>query len=446
MFSKKSGLRFLSAILVIVLTFAAIPTLNITAVDKIIAPKRDYIDFRSPVESTETSDSDIKALKEYFPTRENYIEKAFKYEKTPGITEFIADLNTIVPVKILANGVKGVLMDNIGKNFYKPSRQPEAYDIRYGFADYRTMDSDALISKIYEPLREAHPDNITRENIGKDDSGKYDMWCYIFEPENYEYTVFIAAGSHGMNEAQSYLGLARLMQLVWDDIKRNNNEHLNLLREKVRFIVIPLVNVWDVSERVHGAEVTYSPYNSNNVNINRNWLTSTPEEEVANIKKVLNRYKDEIDFGFDFHTDPEGFPGWGSYLLVYPAGVYDFFSDKLKEVCDYLDYKNFVSKGIKLKKAFRGDCLNYPQGSKWDVTKEPDYPRSQNISTCASVLWSEFGIPSATLEHGSRKFGDRVFCGSQDMTAAVELYANQILQQIYNNLKEKVAIAKGTAN
>ena len=446
MFSKKPGFRLISAILVIILTVGVIPSINVTAIKTASVGSKNYIDFKAPTDVEENSKSGIKELKEYFPSHRNYIEKALKYEKSPDMTKFIADLNTMSPVRILANGVKGVLMENIGKNFYKPSRQPEAYDIRYGFADYHTMDSDALISKIYEPLREAHPDNITRENIGKDDSGKYDMWCYIFEPENYEYTVFIAAGSHGMNEAQSYLGLARLMQLVWDDIKRNNNEHLNLLREKVRFIVIPLVNVWDVSERVHGAEVTYSPYNSNNVNINRNWLTSTPEEEVANIKKILNRYKDEIDFGFDFHTDPEGFPGWGSYLLVYPAGVYDFFSDKLKEVCDYLDYKNFVSKGIKLKKAFRGDALNYPQGSKWDVTKEPDYPRSQNISTCASVLWSEFGIPSATLEHGSRKFGDRVFCGSQDMTAAVELYANQILQQIYNNLKEKVAIAKGTAN
>ena len=61
-------------------------------------------------------------------------------------------------------------------------------------------------------------------------------------------------------------------------------------------------------------------------------------------------------------------------------------------------------------------------------------------------MWTEFGFPGATIEHGSRKFGDRIFCSSDDMTAAVELYANQILQQINNDFKEKVAIIKGQNN
>ncbi len=402
-----------------------------------------YTDFRAPVDNDESSELDIEHLSNRLTHWQDHMYAAFKYKNSSDKKAFVATLNSLAHIKLTSKGVQKII-DKHNERYYNPSRQPEAYDMRYGFADYKKMDSDAIISELYEPLRAAHPENITRENIGKDDSGKYDMWCYIFTPENYEYTVFISAGAHGMNEAQSYIGLARLMQLVWDD--EEFDEELRILREKVRFITIPVVNVWDVSERVHGAEVTYSPYNSNNVNLNRNWLTDTPEQEVANIKKILNRYKDEIDFGYDFHTDPEGFPGWGSYLLVYPYGVYDFFSDRLKEVCAYLDYKNFDGKGIKIKNAFRGDCLNYPQGSKWNVEETPDYPRSQNISTCASVLWSEFGIPSATIEHGSRKFGDKVFCGSSDMTAAIELYANQILQQLNYNFKEKVAAAKAAGN
>ncbi len=62
------------------------------------------------------------------------------------------------------------------------------------------------------------------------------------------------------------------------------------------------------------------------------------------------------------------------------------------------------------------------------------------------MLWTEFGMPSATLEHGARKFGDRVECSSDDLTVAVELYANQILQQLNYDLKEKVATIKGTGN
>lgn len=108
--------------------------------------------------------------------------------------------------------------------------------------------------------------------------------------------------------------------------------------------------------------------------------------EVKNIKAVLGRYKDEIDFAYDFHTDPEGFPGWGSYLLVYPNGVYDFFSDRLKEICDYLDNKNFVSKGITIKKAFRGDDLSYPSGSGIDVNATPNYSRQNLSSSSSSVI------------------------------------------------------------
>ncbi len=57
-------------------------------------------------------------------------------------------------------------------------------------------------------------------------------------------------------------------------------------------------------------------------------------------------------YEFDFHTDPKGYgekpDGWGSYLLVYPYGVYDFFSDRLKEICAYLDYRNVDSNPEKL--------------------------------------------------------------------------------------------------
>ena len=395
---------------------------------------------------------DFVLLSRYLANWKSYDQRIYTFNSDLNKDTFITSMDaTILMRRIAGWTVEDDTQDD--SRYYLPNAQPSARGGSNSFTSYQTLTSDLLISTIYEPLREAHPDNITRENIGKDESGKYDMWCYTFTPDNFDpdsdeyYTVFISAGSHGMTEAQSYLGLARLMQLVWDDYKYDND--LAIFREKVRFVVIPLVNVWDVSERVKGRSTTHSPYNSTNTNLNRNWLTDSPQKEVANIRALIYRKMDEgykFDFGFDFHTDPEGFPGWGSYLLVYPYGVYDFFSDRLKEVCAYLDYKNFDSKGIVLKDAFRGDCLNYPQGSSHDVTANPDYPRQQNISTCASVLWSEFGIPSATLEHGSRKFGDQVFCSSDDITAAVELYANQILQQLNYDLKEKVAIAKGIGN
>lgn len=37
-----------------------------------------------------------------------------------------------------------------------------------------------IIENIYEPMRAAHPEYITRKSLGKDESGLYDIWCYEF--------------------------------------------------------------------------------------------------------------------------------------------------------------------------------------------------------------------------------------------------------------------------
>ena len=313
------------------------------------------------------------------------------------------------------------------RNYYIPELQPDILGGENSFAD-SNYTSDDVIEKLYEPLRAEFPDYIRRENIGKDESGKYDMWCYVFEPKNYEKTIYLSAGVHGRNEIQSYMGLARIMYLICKE--NDTSEHLKFLRNKVKFITVPIVNVWDVTTRANGEE-GFSPYNSNNVNLNRNWKGDQNEQEVKNVKALIAKYKGEIDFGFDLHTDPEGLPGWGSYMLIYGNGMDKKFTDRLLEVCDYLDKKNPKLREIKV--AFRGDDLNYPSGSSWDVNTTPDYRRQDLTSSCSSVLWREFGIPAAVPEHGDRKFstvrGDAV-----DMTRAIELYVNQILGQLYLDL------------
>lgn len=43
-----------------------------------------------------------------------------------------------------------------------------------------TMTANQVIEEIYEPLREAYPEYITRRSLGKDASGLYDIWLYEF--------------------------------------------------------------------------------------------------------------------------------------------------------------------------------------------------------------------------------------------------------------------------
>ena len=309
------------------------------------------------------------------------------------------------------------------ETYYEPLKQPDLFGKGDSFGDMN-WDSDQIITRIYEPLRAKHPDEITRQNIGKDASGRYDMWCYLFEPATYQYTVYLQAGVHGVNELQSYWGLARLMHVIYG-ADGNTDCHLSMLRHTVRFMVVPVVNVWNVTTKQD------NPNNSNHVNLNRNWKAAPPQQEIANIKALLARNRREIDLGFDLHTDPEGVHGWGGYLLIYPSAVDPCFSDTLKHVNQYL-YEQHLSH---LKKAYMGDDLHYPRSSRIDVNREANYPTQDLSSTCASGMWTEFGIAAATLEHGDRKFS--TLGSSVEMTRAVELYANHIIQQILRRSKDR---------
>lgn len=315
-------------------------------------------------------------------------------------------------------------------NYYEPVKQPDLFGNDDSFGD-KNWTSDQFIARIYEPLRSKHPVEITRQNIGKDASNRYDMWCYLFEPATYKHTVYLQGGVHGVNELQGYWALARLMYVIYGE-DGNTDSHLGMLRHSVRFIVVPVVNVWNVTTKQD------NPNNANHVNLNRNWKSTPPQQEIANIKALLTRYRKEIDFGFDLHTDPEGVPGWGGYLLIYPSTVDPRFSDTLKHVNQYL-YKRHLSH---LKKAYMGDDLHYPRSSKIDVNQEVNFQTQDLSSTCSSGMWTEFGITAATLEHGDRKFS--AFGSSEEMTRAVELYANHIIQQILLRSKELTSAQRGS--
>lgn len=288
----------------------------------------------------------------------------------------------------------------------------------------RHIGSDAFLDKYYEPLRAKYPDYITREPIGVDDSGKYTQWCYSFTPANYKKTVYLQAGVHGRNEFESYLAAALFMRMIADIPK--GEEHLRYLRDNVRFIVVPLVNVYDASEW------TYKPNNSANINLNRDWFDQR-SQEVRNIKALLARYDSgEIQIALDLHTDPEGIPGWGAYLLPYADEMPAEISDRMVAVNNYLYDRNIPGKvlweGKDLLKAFMGPKREYPSSSKeWRENHDGDYKRGTAWKSISSGIWKDCGIPAATLEHGARKFGPR---GSAvEMARAVELYLNHILIQ-----------------
>jgi len=316
-------------------------------------------------------------------------------------------------------------------NYYEPDP-----NVDYSVSDFDTTTSDDFIEKYYEPLRAAYPKYISRRAIGKDDSGQYDMWCYEFVPEKYTKTVFIQAGTHGRNEFESYYGTALMMKMITEAVSDSSDLILKYLRENVRYIVVPLVNVYDVSERAKQARgedhlIVYSPMNYNNINLNRDWVDAQTQE-IRNVKALFAQYDTkEFCFAFDEHTDPEGIPGWGGYLLSYADDMPEEINNKLLRVSNYLYDKNVTQKGSDLIKAFMGPKSDYPASSgEWSTrTSDDNYKKStNNWKSCSQGFWKELGIYGSTIEHGSGKFGP---FGSQiEMFLALELYVNHLYAQV----------------
>lgn len=320
---------------------------------------------------------------------------------------------------------------------------PVSYSPLMGYihsaVDFNTMTSEEFVEFYYEPLRNAFPGYISRKSIGADDTGAYTMWCYTFTPEDYKTTVYIQAGVHGRNEFEGYYATAMMMRMI-THAEKSSDPHLNYLRENIRFIVVPVVNVFDVSRR---AEVkkglatggTHSPNNSANINLNRDWFNQATQE-VRNVKTLLNEYKnDDIAFALDAHTDPEGMPGWGAYLLPYADGMPESVTSKMHAVADFLYEKNIAGRitwnGADLYVAFQGPNADYPISSQeWRNNHDGNYVRGTITNSFGQGFWVDYGIYGLTGEHGARKFGAE---GSKvEMCRAVELYLNHILVQVEN--------------
>jgi hypothetical protein len=298
-------------------------------------------------------------------------------------------------------------------------------DVCHDILQDKTLNADEFLEQYYEPLRLRYPKYVSRDLIGVDDSGNYVMWCYTFTPRRYQETVYLQAGVHGRNEYESYFAAAMMMRLVAEG-RKSKDPHIRFLRKRVRFIVVPVVNVSDTYERA------YPPFNASNINLNRDWFDGRTRE-IRNIKALLSGYgKGDIQFAFDLHTDPEGLPGWGAYLLPYAKGMPAAISDKMLAVNNYLYDLNIKGKvmydGEDLFKAFMGPNVDYPLSSKeWREHRNEDYRKGSNGKSCTNGIWTTFGIPCATLEHGSRKFGPDG--SAYEMARAVELYLNHIVAQ-----------------
>jgi hypothetical protein len=286
--------------------------------------------------------------------------------------------------------------------WYKPVGVSDFLGNEGSFANYRWT-SDEVYENLYEPLRAKYPDYIQREHIGKDASDTYDMYCYIFAPEDYEQTVFLSGGMHA-NEEEGYFALAYFMGEVANAQK--SNAQLSYLRERVRFIVVPMINVFGVSQTHDLTKANWAiRYNSTKTDLNRDFEAQT-QQETKNVLAFFRQFADTIDFAVDFHNS-----GMENCSLWY-----NFINNAVNSQVNYKVTNHMYHRLMEL-----GLCEKVP-----NIAKIPGgyYKASKYLE---GRIWNEFDVPTITVEHVINSTFPQRF-SEQCLTLGVETYGNFIIQ------------------
>ena len=271
------------------------------------------------------------------------------------------------------------------------------------FGNYQWT-AQQVMDNLYEPYRAKYPDYITRTHLGKDQTGQYDMYGYVYAPEHYKTTFFLTGGVHA-NEESAYYSLAKLMQLVSD---ATEDSLFYPLRQNVRFVVVPVVNVWGVSQdhdRAKAEERKRIRRNGENVDLNRDFGDAT-QQETKNVLAFFRQFADTVDFAMDFHnSNAESYPMWYNFIN------YAVNSQVNYKVTNHM-YHRLMERGL---------CEKVP-----NIGKLPGkYFKSSMY--LEGRIWNEFGVPTITVEHVTNsKFPDRN--SDEGFTLGVETYGNFLIQ------------------
>lgn len=271
-----------------------------------------------------------------------------------------------------------------------------------------------VLDNFYEPLLADFPKAVTKNVLGKDSSGLYDIIEYVFEPDNYEQTIVLTSGMHPTEEVPPFA-----LGILMNEIYRNPSKHEGLayLRNKVKIVVIPVVSPWG---RNQNPKVMPKHYlNFNGVNPNRNFparwesivnnttydskgTAPLSEPETICVFNVLNREKDAAAFYLDLHTGE----GWVRDAMLY-----------------YLDKDDFLRPVIDQVVSMQNDIVRTTLG------REPvNEVQETNRTLSLYYAWSVLGIPSSTVEYGT---GKSVSLSSVQTT----FFTNQIFNVIHYALK-----------
>lgn len=281
---------------------------------------------------------------------------------------------------------------------FLPTEEPDRFD--WGNWTYQE-----LIDNVYEPLRAKYPNYITRSVIGRDASNTYDIWQYTFDPQYSEQTLYLQSGVHPYEE-DSWIALARVMQIICEDWDKH--EGIAYLRWSCKIVVVPVVNVWGVSQ----ARGSRTLSNVNGVNLNRDTTSLTEAESVAVTNFILTENsKRKISGAIDCHTTVNN--SYGDYMLCVDDGAIN--SRMSKNIGMMLVQKNLLDR--------TQDYLD-----KWELgaydTRLP-YFGPFDADTYERFFYRN-NIPAITCEHSDYVWDTRESTGKA-VAKAIECQMNHLL-------------------
>ena len=224
------------------------------------------------------------------------------------------------------NGIQRIVDENNlpdGGFVWSSNAIPNSGEITQDYAGTATFNPTlSELYTLYDALVTAHPDYITKKDLGTDQSNTYHLYSYSFKPETLNVSnenfvlpkkpkIMICSGTHGDgkygDKPEMVVGLYYFFKNLCDNWSAN--DALTYLRWQVQFEVIPVQNPWGY--------VNHSRQNSRGVDINRNfsygWRSGTSgardyggtvyfsEDESVIIKDFIENNLDAIAY-FDVHT------------------------------------------------------------------------------------------------------------------------------------------------
>ena len=148
---------------------------------------------------------------------------------------------------------------------------------------------------------------MTKENLGKDASGNYDIWGYVYSPFDMSSAsckrprIIITSCHHGFERGSAF-ELYYLMYLLKN---KKSNPIIKELACSAEICFIPIVNPWGWEQYtpVNTDSETKGRKNFNGVDLNRGYNSSTLQPEQIIVKKFVDKYKSNAILFIDHHVN-----------------------------------------------------------------------------------------------------------------------------------------------